>query len=176
MGKIVNRHNNLARLKIMNSLINIRTANPNDVSSIYWLIKAKSEFDRDIGAYSGIIQTSKTKIRQTIFNNHPFAHVLLAELQNVIGFALYGFRYSSFAGQPSIWLDDLYVYENTRSKGAGTLLMEKLYKIAKKHDCTHLAWTADARNTRGVKFYHHLGAVIVEQKGNRCFFRWSLLD
>ena len=158
----------------MNSLINIRTANVDDVSLIYSLIKAKSEFDRDIGAYSGTIQTSETKIRQTIFNNHPFAYVLLAELQNVIGFALYGYRYSSFAGQPSIWLDDLYVCQHTRSKGAGTLLMEKLYETANKNNCTHLAWTADVRNTKGLKFYHRLGATIIEQKKNRCFFRWSL--
>ncbi len=155
--------------------IKIRAANPHDVSLIYSLIKAKSEFDRDIGAYGGTIQTSEDKIRQTIFSTHPFAYVLLAEnCQNTVGFALYGFRYSSFVGQPSIWLDDLYVYENMRSQGAGTLLMEKLHRIARQHNCTHLAWTADARNTRGVEFYHRLGASIIEQKGNRCALQWSL--
>lgn len=160
----------------MNAQIKIRPAKVEDVPLIYSLIKAKSEFDRNIGAYSGTIQTSETKIRQTIFNNHPFAYVLLAELQNVIGFALYGFRYSSFAGQPSIWLDDLYVHEHIRSKGAGTLLMKKLYKTAKKNNCTHLAWTADARNTGGLRFYHRLGATIIRQKGDRCCLNWSLLD
>ena len=90
----------------------------------------------------------------------------------VIGFALYGFRYSSFAGQPSIWLDDLYVEKDMRSKGAGDLLMNELKQIAYKNNCTHLAWTADARNIRGLKFYHRLGAKIIEQKGDRCFFQW----
>ncbi|MGL4884606.1 MAG: GNAT family N-acetyltransferase [Waterburya sp.] len=158
------------------AIIQLRSANSNDIAVIYTLIVKKSEFDRSIGAYSGILQTSEAKIRQTIFSSHPFAYVLLAEnSESVIGFALYEFRYSSFAGQPSIWLDDLYVEENMRSKGAGALLMKQLQQIAQENNCTHLAWTADARNTRGVKFYHRLGAKIIEQKGDyRCFFTWTL--
>lgn len=153
----------------------IRTANPDDVSLIYSFIKKKSEFDRSVGAYSGTIQVTEAKIQQTLFCSNPFAYVLFAESsQGAIGLALYGFRYSSFAGQPSIWLDDLYVDEPMRSKGAGALLMDRLQHIAQENNCTHLAWTADARNTRGLKFYRRLGAEIIDQKGDRCFFKWTL--
>lgn len=95
-------------------------------------------------------------------------------LEREIGFALYCFRYSSFAGQPSFWLDDLYVNENMRSQGAGTALMTRLVEIATENDCTHLGWTADKRNTRGLNFYHRLGAKIIKQENNRCFFIWTL--
>ena len=157
-----------------NNTVKIRFAVLNDTPLIFSFIQKKAEFDRNIGAYSGIIQTSEKKIEQTIFGNNPFAFVLLAEnSQDAIGFALYGFRYSSFAGQPSIWLDDLYVNEEMRSKGAGSLLMNKLQQIARENNCTHLAWTADARNIRGLEFYRRLGAEIIEQKGNRCFLKWA---
>ena len=158
----------------MKQKIDIRFARSKDISQIYKFIQQKAEFDRSVGAYSGTIQTNEAKIRQTIFSDCPFAYVLLAETQSAIGFALYCFRYSSFTGQPSIWLDDLYIEEEMRSKGAGNLLMSKLQQIARENSCTHLAWTADARNTRGVKFYNHLGATIIEQKGDRCFFKWVL--
>jgi GNAT superfamily N-acetyltransferase len=157
-----------------NSAIALRLATPSDVSLIYEFIQKKAEFDRSIGAYSGTIQTSPEKIRQTIFNNKPFAYVLLAEGdRGVLGFALYGFRYSSFAGQPSIWLDDLYIEPDMRSKGAGSLLMNKLRQIARESNCTHLAWTADARNTRGLEFYRRLGATIIEQRQYSCFLQWT---
>jgi hypothetical protein len=39
-------------------------------------------------------------------------------------------------------------------------------------ECTHLAWNADARNTRGLSFYDRLGSKITEQQANRCFLRW----
>lgn len=51
-----------------------------------------------------------------------------------------------------------------RSQGAGALLMNHLQRIARENHCTHIAWTADARNTRGLKFYCRLGAEIVQQQ------------
>ncbi|HEY9768607.1 MAG TPA: hypothetical protein V6C71_08890 [Coleofasciculaceae cyanobacterium] len=83
--------------------ISVRFATPEDVSLIYKFIQEKADFDRSVGAYSGVIATSEDKISKTIFRHNPFAYVLFAEAdRDVIGFALYGFRYSSFAGQPSI--------------------------------------------------------------------------
>lgn len=151
----------------------VRSATHDDVSLIYSFIQKKSEFDRNLGAFSGVVQISEEKIRKTLFGITPFSYVLFAEHSaHEVGFALYGFRYSSFVGQPSIWLDDLYVDNEMRSQGAGAALMAQLAKIAQENDCTHLAWNADARNTRGLRFYDQLGAAITEQHGNRCFLRW----
>lgn len=152
----------------------VRTASPDDVPLIYSFIKKKSEFDRSIGAFSGIIRVSEEKLYQTLFGPIPFSYVLFAETSGYpIGFALYGFRYSSFVGQPSIWLEDLFVDEEMRNRGAGAALMDQLAQIAQKNACSHLAWNADARNNRGLNFYYRLGAQVVEQYGNRCFLRWT---
>ncbi len=157
----------------MTPSIKVRSATPEDVSLIFSFIHKKSEFDRKIGAYSGVLTVSEDKLRQTLFNEHPFAYVLFAQSSEIdLGFALFGFRYSSFIGQPSIWLDDLYVDERFRSKGVGKTLMTHLAQIAQNNTCSHLAWTADARNTRGLSFYHRLGAEIIEKKDNRCFLKW----
>ncbi|WP_299408083.1 GNAT family N-acetyltransferase [Acaryochloris sp. IP29b_bin.148] len=154
--------------------MHIRAATQADIHLIYQFIQQKAEFDRSVGAYQGILQTSDAKIRTTIFGPTPFAYVLFCEQQNQpTGFALYGFRYSSFAGQPSIWLDDLYVAEEYRSQGAGAALMQYLAQIAASHHCTHLAWTADARNQRGLQFYHRLGAEIIKREGQRCYWKWQ---
>jgi GNAT superfamily N-acetyltransferase len=151
----------------------IRAANPDDVSLIYSFIQKKAEFDRDIGAFSGVLQVSEDKLRRTLFGPLPFSYVLFAAFSGrEVGFALYGFRYASFTGQPSLWLDDLYVEAAMRSQGVGSALMKQLMQVAQAHDCTHLAWTADDRNTRGLKFYHRLGAEIIEQQGHRCSLRW----
>ncbi|OUC16263.1 MAG: GNAT family N-acetyltransferase [Alkalinema sp. CACIAM 70d] len=151
----------------------IRAATSNDVALIFSFIQRKADFDRAIGAFTGTLQVSEGRLRQTLFNHNPFAYVLFAELeQQVIGFALYAFRYSSFAGQPSLWLDDLYVVEAQRSQGAGTALMQHLAQVAQDNDCSHLAWNADARNLRGLQFYQRLGAEITEQQGDRCWLRW----
>jgi GNAT superfamily N-acetyltransferase len=123
----------------------VRSATPDDVSLIFSFIQKKSEFDRNIGAFSGVLQVSEDKIRKTLFGIIPFSYVLFAEFSaHKVGFALYGFQYSSFVGQPSIWLDDLYVDNEMRSQGAGAALMAQLAQIAQENDCSHLAWNADA--------------------------------
>ena len=151
-----------------------RSATQNDISLILAFIQKKADFDRSVGAFTGALHTSEQKIQTSLFGPTPFAYVLFAEQQKQpIGFALYGFRYSSFAGQPSIWLDDLYVDKTSRSQGAGATLMQQLAQIATDHHCTHLAWTADARNTRGLQFYHRLGAAITKREGQRCYWQWT---
>ena len=151
----------------------VRSATVDDISLIFSFIQKKSEFDRSVGAFAGELKVSEDKIRDTFFGKIPFAYVLFAQNgKSSVGFALYGFRYSSFAGQPSIWLDDLYVDQEARSQGAGTLLMMRLAEIAQEHNCTHLAWNADIRNTRGLNFYYRLGANMIKQDNNRCFLKW----
>jgi GNAT superfamily N-acetyltransferase len=140
----------------------IRSAVLDDVPLIFSFIQKKSEFDRQIGSYSGVLQVTEEKIYKTIFGTIPFSFVLFAEnADRPIGFALYAFRYSSFVGQPSIWLDDLYVNENMRDRGAGKALMSCLGQISKHNDCSHLAWNADARNTK-VSYYIQTIALVVK--------------
>lgn len=156
-------------------MIQVRLAQPEEATLIYQFIQKKAEFDRKMGAYSEEIQTTVAKIQQTLFRDRPFAFVMLAEDRgSAIGFALYYFRYSSFQGQSSIWLDDLFIDPDMRNNGAGTLLMNKLLQISKENNCSHIAWTADARNAQGLRFYQRLGAEIIEQKGDRCFLNWKV--
>ncbi len=126
----------------------VRSATPDDVSLIFSFIQKKLEFDRNIGTFSGVLQASEEKIHKTLFGIIPFSYVLFAAFSaHEVGFALYGFRSSSFAGRQSIWLDDLYVDDEMRSQGVGAALMAQLAQTAKENDCTHLDWNADARNS-----------------------------
>ena len=153
----------------------VRFAKPEEAALIYQFIRDKAEFDRSFGSCSGTVQTTVEKIQTTIFGARPIAYVLLAEAdRDQVGFALYYLRYSSFLGQPSIWLDDLFVNPKLRNQGAGTLLMTKLRQVAKNNNYSHLAWTADARNIKGLRFYRRLGAEIIEQKKHRCLLRWEV--
>ena len=105
----------------------VRFAKPEEAPLIYQFIQDKAKFDRSFGSCSGIIQTTVERIQTTMFGDRPVAYVLFAEQEtDKVGFALYYLRYSSFLGQPSIWLDDLYVNPDMRNCGAGTLLMTKL--------------------------------------------------
>jgi GNAT superfamily N-acetyltransferase len=150
----------------MTSPYRVRPADPTDVPTVLAFIGKKADFDREVGAFAGEVRTTAPALVTALFGAPPLARALLLERADaVIGFAFFYFRFSSFAGKPSVWLDDLFVDPPHRRGGAGLALMARLAAIAADAACTHLAWTADERNVAGMSFYRKLGAAIVDQKG-----------
>jgi GNAT superfamily N-acetyltransferase len=145
----------------------VREATADDAAEVLAFVRAKAQFDRELGAFAGELGTTDELIRRHLFGSRPLAFVLLAGGPGpAVGFALYYFRYSSFRGRPSVWLDDLYVHPHARRQGAGRLLMGRLAEVAVGADCTHVAWVASASNAAGMGFYRRLGAAIVHQAGD----------
>ena len=145
----------------------VREARADDTAEVLAFVRAKAHFDRELGAFNGDLGTTEDLIRRHLFGPRPFAFALLAgEPGRAVGFALYYFRYSSFRGRPSVWLDDLYVHPPARRRGAGRLLMRRLAERAAVADCTHIAWVASASNAVGMSFYRRLGATTVHQAGD----------
>lgn len=145
----------------------IREAAAADAATVLAFVEAKAQFDRELGAFSGRIANTEELIGRHLFGPDPRAFVLLAlQAGEAVGFAQYYFRFSSFHGRPSLWLDDLYVHPASRRQGAGERLMHRLAEQAVSADCTHMAWTASASNRVGMTFYGKLGAQVVGQSGD----------
>jgi GNAT superfamily N-acetyltransferase len=145
-------------------MLAIDQAGAGDVDDVVTFIRKKAEFDRAIGAFAGELRVTAAGIRRGLVGPPAVAGALLARDHGVaIGFAFYHFRYSSFAAQPSLWLDDLYVDSDRRRSGAGARLMHRLAEIIARLDGSHLGWTADVRNPAGMGFYRKLGATLIFQ-------------
>lgn len=159
----------------MENKVHVRKAIKQDSPKLLELIELKAEFDRSMKGFDGEISTSKEKIERTLFGDYPFAHALLLEAEgDVQGFALFHYRYSSFRGEPSIWLDDLLVVGEHRSKGYGAKLMQALKREAESSHTSHIAWTASPNNTKAHLFYKKLGAEVERMDGLRPYFRWAM--
>jgi GNAT superfamily N-acetyltransferase len=151
--------------------ITIRAATVEDVPDILRFIQKKAAFDVTMGRAEGGIETNELAIRKTMFSSKPYAYAFFAIYDSKpSGFALYYFRYSSFRGRPSIWLDDLYVDESVRGRGLGEALMRQLANEALSHGCVELAWNASARNEAGIRFYTRLGAREYDRRNSCLFF------
>lgn len=157
------------------AVLNTRIANVQDVSTVLQWIQKKAKFDTEIGSFSGVLEVTEAKLKETLFGELPFAEVLLGEInKNSIGFALYYFRYSSFLARPSLWVDDLYIDAERRNQGIGTEIIIQLARIAREKGCTHMAWNAWADNISGVSFYQKIGARIIKAQGKLLFFQMEL--
>ncbi len=72
--------------------------------------------------------------------------------QEILGFALYYIRYSTWKGQ-RMYLEDILVTEQARGKGVGKLLMDQLIVEAKEKNFSGIVWQVLEWNEPAINFY-----------------------
>jgi GNAT superfamily N-acetyltransferase len=141
----------------------IRPATPADVPAIAQLIRDLAEYERLAHA----VTFDEAKLRDHLFGPRPYAEVLLAEDGGeVVGFALFFHNFSTFLGQPGIYLEDLFVKPDRRGRGHGKGLLKTLARLAVERDCGRLEWSVLNWNESAIEFYEALGA--------KCMNEWTV--
>jgi GNAT superfamily N-acetyltransferase len=90
------------------------------------------------------------------FGPRPKYHMLLAEWDSqAAGYACYLDYYSSFQG-PGLFLEDIYVRDAYRGKGAGRALMAHVAAIAQRDNGFGVVFNVLDWNEPAIKFYKRL--------------------
>ncbi len=133
----------------------IRPAVAADVPVIAQLIRELAEYERLAHA----VAFDERQLREHLFGPRPYAEVLLAEDGGaVVGFALFFHNYSTFRGQPGIYLEDLFVKPGCRGMGFGKALLAALARVAVERGCGRVEWSVLKWNEPSIRFYESLGA------------------
>jgi GNAT superfamily N-acetyltransferase len=106
------------------------------------------------------VSLEEEQLREHLFGARPFAEVLLAEDAGaVVGFALFFHNFSTFRGQPGLYLEDLFVQPEYRGRGHGKALLAAVARLAVERGCGRIDWTVLNWNEPALRFYRALGAV-----------------
>ena len=93
------------------------------------------------------------------FGENPVWWAFVAEVdENVVGFALYYIRYSTWKGQ-RLYLEDILVNEPFRGKGIGKLLFDQLLKEVKEKKFSGMVWKVLGWNEPAINFYKKYAGV-----------------
>jgi GNAT superfamily N-acetyltransferase len=140
--------------------ISLRPATAEDAAEIAALIRELAVFEK----MEEICEVTAADIREQLFGKTPRAHAVLAcDGDNVAGFALYFFNFSTFRGRPGLYLEDLFVRPQFRRGGVGQMLLKRLAEIAVAADCRRMEWTVLDWNKDAKNFYHRIGAQPLEE-------------
>ena len=85
----------------------------------------------------------------------------------VVGFALWYIRYSTWKGQ-RMYLEDLLVTEKMRGKGVGKLLFDKLIEECKQKKYSGMMWQVLDWNEPAINFYKKLPGVNFDGEWVNC--------
>jgi GNAT superfamily N-acetyltransferase len=135
--------------------IRVRAASEADVPLIFAFIRELAEYER----LSHEVVATEDSLREWLFGERPVAEVLIGESGgDAAGFALFFHSFSTFLGKPGIYLEDLYVRPEFRSRGIGRALLIHLARLARQRGYGRLEWSVLDWNEPAIGFYRGIGA------------------
>jgi len=139
-------------------MLHIREGVAEDMPSVLELIKELALFEKEPEA---VVLTTEDLVRDG-FGIQPLFHTFIAvENEEIIGMALYYYRYSTWKGK-TLHLEDLIVKENKRGTGAGFALYKEIIIQGKRDDVRRIEWNVLNWNTNAIKFYEKSGAKVLK--------------
>ncbi|MDZ4807688.1 MAG: GNAT family N-acetyltransferase [Bacteroidota bacterium] len=98
-----------------------------------------------------------TPLRNAERGTSPSPFIKKGPEDEVVGFALYYIRYSTWKGQ-AMYLEDIIVTEAMRGKKIGKLLFERLMEEAKEKKFNRIIWQVLDWNEPAINFYKKYNA------------------
>ena len=99
-----------------------------------------------------------------LFKDPAAAEAALAEINGQpVGFALWFSTFSTFRGQPGLYLEDLFVRPEHRSRGIGKALLAVVAAQAIDRGCGRVEWSVLKWNSGAIGFYRSFGAQILDE-------------
>ena len=116
----------------MSDDLRIRFATPDDATTILDFIRGLAVFEREP---VDRVRAAPEDLVRDGFGDHPLFEILLVERRDgatlrPIGFALFFPHYSTWEGRPGLYVEDLFIVESERRRGAGRALLAALARIA----------------------------------------------
>jgi len=143
----------------MSDTVRIRDAAPTDAALILSLIRELADYEKMLDQ----VTATEADLRTALFGPHPSAECIIAELDGEpAGFALFFHNFSTFLGKPGLYLEDLYVKPALRGKGIGKRLLAHLAALTLSRGCGRFEWSVLDWNTPAIRFYHSLGAQMMD--------------
>ena len=141
-------------------MLRIRPASANDAPLLAILILELAEYERE----RDLVVITEADLVRDGFGPIPKFRALIAEWDGqAAGYALFYGSYSSWEGRPALFLEDLFVRTEYRSKGIGKSLLAHVAQIAKAEQCYGVRWEVLDWNQPAIEFYKRLGATFLDQ-------------
>jgi GNAT superfamily N-acetyltransferase len=136
--------------------LRIEPAQPADAALIVALVRELAEYERLLAD----VRITPDDVRRDLFGPRAFAEAVIARVgDEPAGFALWFHNYSTFAGRPGLYLEDLFVRPAFRGRGYGETLLRYLARVAVERGCARFEWSVLDWNEPAIAFYRKLGAV-----------------
>ena len=132
----------------------IKTGKEEDLALLLEMVRELAEFEKAPGQ---VTNTEEAMKRDGFGPSKIFDFFMAYEGNTPIGMAITYFRYSTWKGR-TLYLEDIYIREQFRSKGYGKKIFQALGQFALKSGCKRMSWQVLDWNAEAIKFYQNIGS------------------
>ena len=138
--------------------MNIREGKKEDMGAVLELIKELATFEKEPDA----VVVTVEDLERDGFGENPLFYTFIAIIdEQIVGVALYYYRYSTWKGR-TIHLEDLIVKEKRRGAGVGYALYKEVIAQGKKDGVRRIEWNVLDWNAPAIDFYEKTGAIVLD--------------
>ncbi len=133
----------------------IRAALPADCGDIARLVRALAEYEK----LASEARATAEDFHAALFDATPRAEAAVAIVDGAtIGFALWFYNFSTFAGRAGLYVEDVFVEPAHRGAGIGRAFFRMMAARAVARNCGRMEWSVLDWNRPAIDFYRALGA------------------
>jgi GNAT superfamily N-acetyltransferase len=133
----------------------VRKAVASDETAVAALVDALADYEN----LARPSPEARARLVHDLFGPKPRIECFLAFMDGYpVGYAILLETYSSFLALPTLYLEDLFVIEEYRRRGAGRALFLSALEEGKRRGCGRMEWTVLDWNELAIDFYRKLGA------------------
>ncbi len=132
----------------------IQVLKENQIDLLLSLIKEMARYEK----LENEVTATYDSLYDSIFIKKGVKAALIYHNDNLAGYILYFYNFSSFTGTLNLYIEDIYVKEEYRHNGLGTTAFKFLAKEAKENKCKRIDWVCLNWNKTGLDFYQAMGA------------------
>ncbi|MCB1024726.1 MAG: GNAT family N-acetyltransferase [Acidobacteria bacterium] len=127
-------------------------------------LRAIIELMREFAEYESLVdylEVTEERLSEVMFGTDSFVKGLLAfNGETPIAYALFYHSFSSFRGQKSVYLEDIFITKEYRRSGIGRQLLREVAKAGKETGAERMDFQVLKWNTPAIDFYKKHGASI----------------
>lgn len=144
--------------KNIDGVFRIRPAAREDLPELLAMIRELAEFEHLLDS----VRVTVEDLERHLLGERPAAKALIGELDGEIcAYAIHFSSFSTFAGRPGVWLEDLYVRPAFRGRGFGKAILREIAAIALARDAGRCEWTVLDWNRNAIDLYENIGGEVL---------------
>lgn len=134
----------------------IRAAGAGDVELILQMIREMATAEQRQNA----VTITRPALERHVFGERPVAEVFLGYWDgDPVAYLMVQARFSSYSGDPILYVEDVFVRARAQGRGLGKKLMAFAAELGRKRGCGSMHWSVGDWNGPALVFYDRLGGV-----------------